>query len=141
MESEEVSFKYCRLCDMICEESHFTLKSHIKRRDELSLKQFEDLSLSMLVFQSFPGDIEAELQKEKEKALKRKVKRIKQQINNLTVSHENASTYPGKELTSSNKKRLQIRCIELEKSIYPLIQNYEVVEAILSDVTKVIEQK
>lgn len=57
------------------------------------------------------------------------------------MSHENASTYPGKELTSSNKKRLQIRCIELEKSIYPLIHNYEVVEAILSDVTKVIEQK
>ncbi len=35
----------------------------------------------MLLFQSIPGDIEAELQKEKEKALKRKVKRIKQQIN------------------------------------------------------------
>ena len=66
----------------------------------------EDLSLSMLIFQSLPGDIEAELQKEKEKALKRKVKRTKQQINTLTVSHENASTYPGKELTSQNKKRL-----------------------------------
>lgn len=75
----------------------------------------------MLLFQSIPGDIEAELQKEKEKALKRKVKRIKQQINALTVSHENASTYPGKELTSTNKKRLQIRCVELEKSIFPLI--------------------
>jgi hypothetical protein len=32
----------------------------------------------MLVFCSQPGDIDAELQKEKEKALKRKVKRIKQ---------------------------------------------------------------
>lgn len=52
----------------------------------------------MLVFHSVPGSIENELIKEKEKALKRKVKRIKQQINNTTVTHENASTYPGKEL-------------------------------------------
>jgi len=57
------------------------------------------------------------------------------------VSHENASTFPGKELTSTNKKRLQIRCMELEKSIYPLIQNYEVLEAILTDINKVLEKK
>ncbi len=31
--------------------------------------------------------------------------------------------------------------MELEKSIYPLIQNYEVVEAIINDVVKVLEQK
>lgn len=60
----------------------------------------------MVVFNSIPGSIEAELIKEKEKALKRKVKRIKQQINATAVTHENASTYPGKELSSSNKKRL-----------------------------------
>lgn len=95
----------------------------------------------MLVFTSVPGEIEAELQKEKEKALKRKVKRIKQQINAQAVAHENASTYPGKELTSSNKKRLQIRCMELEKSIYPVIQNYEVLEAILNDIIKVLEKQ
>lgn len=59
----------------------------------------------------------------------------------MAVSHENASTYPGKELTSSNKKRLQIRCIELEKSIFPLIRDYDVVEAILTDVIKVTEKR
>lgn len=95
----------------------------------------------MLIFTSTPGDITPELQKEKEKALKRKVKRIKQQINSQAVSHENASTYPGKELTSSNKKRLQIRCMELEKSIYPMIQNYDVLEAILNDINKVLEKR
>jgi len=120
---------------------HFSSKNHTKKRDELSIKDLEDLSFSCLVFTSVPGDIEVELKKEKEKALKRKVKRLKQQITSSAVSHENASTYPGKELTSSNKKRLQIRCIELEKSVFPLIQNFDTVEAILNDVIKVIEKR
>ena len=141
LEREDMTFKYCRLCDLICDEGHFLTKPHIKRREDLSLKETEDLNLSMLVFSSTPGEITTELLKEKEKALKRKVKRIKQQINAQAVSHENASTYPGKELTSTNKKRLQIRCMELEKSIYPLIQNYDVLEAIVSDINKVLEKK
>ena len=77
LEKEEVNFKYCRLCDLVCEESHFVLKSHLKRRDDLQIKESEDCSLSMIVFNSQPGDIKPELLKEKEKALKRKVKRIK----------------------------------------------------------------
>ena len=40
-----------------------------------------------------------------------------------------------------HKKRLQIRSIELEKSIFPVIQNYEVVEAILTDIIRVLERK
>jgi hypothetical protein len=43
----------------------------------LSIKEAEDLALSLVVFNSQPGSIEAELIKEKEKALKRKVKRLK----------------------------------------------------------------
>ncbi len=53
------------------------MKSHKKTRDELGIKEIEDLSFSILSFYSQPGDIEKELLKEKEKALKRKVKRIK----------------------------------------------------------------
>ena len=94
----------------------------------------------MLDFCSQPGDITQELKKEKEKALKRKVKKLKMQIVNTAVSHENASTYPGKELKSSNKNRLQIRCIELEKSVFPSIKNYDTVEAILNDVIHVFEK-
>ena len=44
-------------------------------------------------------------------------------------------------MTSCNKKRLQIRCMELEKSIFPLIHNYEVLEAILTDIIKVMDKK
>mgnify|MGYP000701627352 CR=1 FL=1 len=58
-------------------------------------------------------NVDVELRKENDKALKRKVKRLKTSMQTLAVSHENASTYPGKELKSSNKNRLQIRCIEL----------------------------
>lgn len=57
------------------------------------------------------------------------------------MSHENASTYPGKELKAQNKNRLQIRCMELQKSVFPNIKNYEQVEAILNDVIKVLEQR
>ena len=85
---------------------HFSSVAHTKKRDELGIKEIEDLCFSMIYFNSVPGDIDAMLQFEKEKALKRKVKRLKVQIANLSVSHENASTYPGRELTSSNKKRL-----------------------------------
>lgn len=86
---------------------------HVRKRDSFSIKEVEDLAYSLLVFSSLPGEIESELRKENEKALKRKVKRLKQSMQTLAVSHENALTYPGKELKSPNKNRLQIRCIEL----------------------------
>ena len=57
------------------------------------------------------------------------------------MTHENASTYPGRDLQSTNKKRLQIRCIELDKTVFPQIQNYETVDAILNDVIKVLDMK
>ena len=31
--------------------------------------------------------------------------------------------------------------MELEKSIYPMIQNYDVLEAILNDINKVLEKR
>lgn len=53
------------------------MKSHKKTREDLGIKENEDLQLSIISLQSQPGDIEKELLKEKEKALKRKVKRLK----------------------------------------------------------------
>lgn len=61
LEREDLTFKYCRICEIICEENHFTTKPHIKRREEYSLKESEDLNLSMIVFTSLPGEITAEL--------------------------------------------------------------------------------
>ncbi len=75
-----------------------------------------------------PGDIEKELVKEKEKALKRKVKRIKAQMNSQAVNHESAASCPGKDFTSANKKRCQILCIELEKQVLPIIKDYEALD-------------
>jgi hypothetical protein len=58
-------------------EAHVQIKSHRKTREELGIKENEDYYYSIFVFSSSPGDIEKELIKEKEKALKRKVKRLK----------------------------------------------------------------
>ena len=82
MESHEFQLRYCRLCDLIIpdhcsNESHILVKSHKKIREELGIKENEDFQFSILTMQSIAGDIEKELLKEKEKALKRKVKRIK----------------------------------------------------------------
>ena len=85
LEQNELQVRYCRLCEVIIpepqsNETHIQSKAHKKVRDDLLIKEIEDYQLSILVIHSAPGDIEKELNKEKEKALKRKVKRIKQQM-------------------------------------------------------------
>ena len=55
-------------------------KHHKKVREELGIKDFEDQCFSILYFGSCPGDISKDLIREKEKALKRKVKRLKVQL-------------------------------------------------------------
>ena len=82
LESHDFTIRYCRLCDLVIpehltNEAHLQLKSHKRTREDLGIKETEDLQYSIFSFVSVPGDIEKELIKEKEKALKRKVKRIK----------------------------------------------------------------
>jgi hypothetical protein len=120
LEASELQIRYCRLCEHIIaenvtNEAHILSRSHKKIRDDLQIKDLEDLQLSIIVMHSVPGDIEKELVKEKEKALKRKVKRIKAQMISQAVNHESAVACPGKDFASTNKKRCQILCIEFEK--------------------------
>jgi hypothetical protein len=66
LEQNELSIRYCRLCEMIIPDSqtteaHFNIKSHKKTRDDLQIKDYEDFSFSLLTIQSAPGDIEKEL--------------------------------------------------------------------------------
>lgn len=110
LELNELNMRYCRLCDFIIPdhmmvEHHLAMKVHKKQRDELLIREIEDQIYSILLLHSTPGDIDKELIKEKEKALKRKVKRIKAQMCSQAESHENAIYCPGKEITSQNKKR------------------------------------
>jgi hypothetical protein len=77
--------RYCRMCELIIPdnqtiEGHLALKSHKKTREELWIKEWESLQYSIIVFHTVTGDIDKELHKEKEKALKRKVKRIKAEM-------------------------------------------------------------
>lgn len=121
LEVSELLFKYCRLCEVAIYseysassdalsksaiQEHFCSKAHIRKRESLQIKESEDTAFSLLVFSSQPGEIEVELRKENEKALKRKARKLKALMQQLAVSHENASTYPGKELKSDNKNRL-----------------------------------
>ena len=105
------------------------------------IKDLEDYQLSILVMHSAPGDIEKELTKEKEKALKRKVKRIKQQMIAQAVNHETAATCPGKDFISVNKKRCQILCIDLEKQVIPIIKDYETLEITLKEIIKILDMR
>lgn len=57
------------------------------------------------------------------------------------VSHESASYNPGKEYNSPNKKRLQILCIDLEKQVIPIINNYETLENILKELIKILDMR
>ena len=56
------------------------LPTHKKIFTDLGIKETEDMCFSILSFSSSPGDIKKELVKEKEKALKRKVKRLRVQL-------------------------------------------------------------
>ena len=57
------------------------------------------------------------------------------------VSHETASSCPGKEITSANKKRFQILCIDLEKQVIPVIKDYEAVENTLKELIKLLDMR
>ncbi len=103
LEQNELIFKYCRLCDLIIPdhhsaENHLQLKSHKRTRDDMGIKDHEDLQFSIFSFSSQPGDIEKELLREKEKALKRKWKRIKAQMVSCAIPHDSAATCPGKDI-------------------------------------------
>jgi hypothetical protein len=94
LEQQELTFYYCRLCEGLIYDTqgktydevknsiaeHFGSKSHIKIREDNNIKEVEDLCFSMMMVQSAPGDIQDEVRKEKEKALKRSAARLKKQI-------------------------------------------------------------
>ena len=85
LESHDLNLSYCRMCECIVPDSqtadqHLSSKQHKKTREELWIKDWESLQYSILTFHSTPGDIEKELHREKEKALKRKVQRIKTEM-------------------------------------------------------------
>lgn len=57
------------------------------------------------------------------------------------MSHEAASYCPGKEYNSPNKKRLQILCIDMEKQVIPIINNYDALENTLKEVIKILDMR
>ena len=57
LETHELNIKYCRLCDLLIPdhmsmEVHLQIKSHKKTREDLGIKESEDLQLSIIVMNS-----------------------------------------------------------------------------------------
>ena len=98
---------------------------------------------SILYFGSTPGDISKELLKEKEKALRRKVKGLKVQLQQMAISHDNASQnmHSWKDYSSLHKKTFQIRCLDLEKQVNPSIRDYDALEQNLKEILKLLQTK
>jgi hypothetical protein len=57
------------------------------------------------------------------------------------ISHESAAACPGKEITSANKKRFQILCIDLEKHVIPVIKDYEALDVTLKELIKLLDMR
>jgi hypothetical protein len=54
-------------------------------------------------------------------------------------SHETASFCPGKDITSANKKRFQIICMDLERQVIPIIKDYDALEQTLKEIIKILD--
>lgn len=120
---------------------HFSTKSHKKVREELGLKEQEDLNLSPIILTSQPGSIESEIQKLQESSMKLKYKKIKQQMINKGVSHEVASA-TGKDITTAhNKKAMLILSMELENKVTPVIKDYKQLEIKLNSLISILSRK
>lgn len=144
LEKSSAQIRGWRICEWTYEGTvidHFGSKSHKKIRDELGLKEKEDLSISPLILWSSPGSIDDSLAKLRENAMKIKYRKIKQQMINKGVSHEVASQV-GKDITTaSNKKKMQILSIELESKINPTITDYHSLETKLNSLISIISRK
>lgn len=117
-------------------------KQHKKICNDLGIKEIEDMCFSILSFHSTPGDISKELIKEKEKALKRKCKRLRVTFSQISQTHENVSqSQAWKDYSSQNKKTLQIKSLDLEKQVNPVIRDYDALEQSLKEILKLVQYK
>lgn len=57
------------------------------------------------------------------------------------MNHETAASCPGKEFTSTIKKRCQILCLELEKQVIPIIKDYDALENSLKEIIKILDMR
>ncbi|CAI2369130.1 unnamed protein product [Moneuplotes crassus] len=144
LENNSIQLRGCRICECTYEgppSTHFASKTHKKMKEELGLKDQEDLPLSPIILQSNPGSIEEYLQKIRENAMKQKYKKLKQQMLNKGVHHDVASSV-GKDITTaSNKKKMQILSIELENKVTPTITEYTSLELKLNNLISIVARK
>ena len=61
----------------------------------------------------------------------------------MAVTHESASMSQTwmKDYSSMHKKTLQIKCLDLEKQVNPVIRDYDALEGNLKEITKLLQVK
>ena len=60
----------------------------------------------------------------------------------MAVSHESAgANQPWKDYSSPNKKILQIKCLDLEKQVNPVIRDYSALDQNLREILKILQYK
>lgn len=141
---EEISTKmlpsqkmFCTLCDAVLRpeenvDQHLASKLHKKTRIQYGTTFSEEASAVVIVN-------EKDLSAERLACLKRKCKKIKQQLTLKALKNE--SSYNTKELyATANKPRLQKLSLEFEKLLTGPKKDYETIKFILSDLWKILEK-
>ena len=79
-----------------------------------------------------------ELKAKRIDAFRKRCKKIKQSLNLRALKHE-SSILSGKEISSTNKLKLQKLCMELDKQLIPQIKDYSQLENYLKEISKILE--
>jgi hypothetical protein len=128
---------FCTLCDAVLRpeenvDQHLTSKLHKKTRIQYGTTFSEEATAVVIIN-------EKELATERLACLKRKCKKIKQQLTLKALKNE--SSFSSKEIyATANKPRLQKLSLEFEKLLQGPKRDYETIRFILSDLWKILEK-
>ena len=144
LEKNQISIRWCKICNMILP-SDLEPATHIKGIEHQKLVKEYGLSIqeesnTIMLFKSIPGNINEELKNERMNAIKLREKKLKQKMALKAVKHENYRNYK-QDFPSCNKQRIQKLSFDIEKQLFPNIKDYDVLESLLKDLIKILDQK
>ena len=105
----------------------------------MNLKQVKH---NYYIFKLPLGERNSKLKAERWNTLKKRCKKIKQRLVTRALKKENTVIMgKDKEVTSINKQRLQKLCLELDKQVATQIKDYDIVDNILKDILKLLDNQ
>jgi len=138
IESEQINMCWCNICNTIndCED----IETHIKNDTHIKAPKVGTEEIQIRIVSVPCSDIKAEVAREYLKNLKKKSKKLAQEIELKSLSHEKFIS-GSKEQTSNNKHALQKCCVDLEKQLLTHNVEYVSIEKLLKDLIHFIEMK